>query len=1033
MSRTFVGFVIALFAVTVAVLLVAPSAALSRAPAEPAEPTQAPVVDIPPVQITPDIEGDCAEYQGVAFEDTFNYADGTTGTVYLMHNDGTLFVCMEGEEGTFDDRFASVYLDPQGDGASYTFAQQDDYGLYVEIPGSGSRTVHGTGVANGWVDSPGQSGFWSGEGVVTGAGDAAEWSVSAGRFEIDVCDLFGVAVYHHWLTDVGDDYGWPSSQWFDQPRTWQMARMVDARCEDPQEGTIAYVFRGDTTDATSFYNLLTGAGYVVDLVPLADVTTTNFDNYDLIIIADDSGNLSDWGLPGMTAAQVAQIVAPDPDVPILGLGEGGYAFFGQLGLFIGWPNGWHGPEDEVEEGAGAPANYYSGAGTGPIYQLYGDPVNEVGIYLGPNQEPPSGIQVIGLEPPNPDHASLIQEGCRQLWGFSGNPLAMTGDGRQVFLNAVDYMSDFQCPPDNPPPEECYSIEKTADPTAGTTVQPGDTITYTIEYVWSDDDVNCPTADLQTQIIDFVPHDTMFVPGSATGGVTPQPDGALVWPVTPAPGTQTISFKVRVADTQCHNQRQVNNEARLLVPFASPASTGFISHPVECPDITFPNDEPPYAEEEVQIYPYPLVSNQPSTITVKVSNNAPTPKTVVVRFQTSPDKFGIGLDFSTFATKTVTIPANSSVIVATTYTPVVPGHYCIQVVVQGTDEGDPEIRTQRNLDVTENLVPGEPDDLVFNVGNPTDEVADIHLVVDNTCPGWMAVVNPALLEDVAPGEVYTATLTVTPPASATLGTACHIDVQGWIGDELIGGIRKLDVPPVNLPADVEPPYMEQEISLNPDPPVTGQPGQICVELQNPLPVSRTVTVDFEVADFGAGIWFTSVGTETFTLPPNSIDDYCTDWTPATGGTLHRCVQVTLMQPNYEDQRSQRNIDVVEGTILGILDLDLPLLVHNPDFGPHLLEFEVRTYGFDPGWRIEIVGENGNPPPEMINPGETVPLMLEVAPALARSAPAQNHLPAYGIGDENRVEVDVMMDGTVIGGVAYVFEISEEMFLPAVHRE
>lgn len=1012
------------------ILLVLPAAdALSQAPVGPAAPAQSAVADIPPTQLEPEVDGDCAEYEGIALTDTFTYADGNSATVYLAHNNGILFVCMEGETGTFDDRFASVYLDPQGDGAAYTFAQEDDYGLYVDIPDAGRHTVQGSGVADGWVNSPAQDGYWSGVGVVTDPGDAAEWQISTGRFDIGVCDLFGIAVYHHWFAAVGDDYGWPSNQYFDQPRTWQIARMVDARCEDPQSGTIAYVFRGDTADATSFYNLLTGAGYLVDLIPLSDVLSTTFDPYDLIIIADDSGYLSDWGQPALTASQVNQITAPDPDVPILGVGEGGYAFFGRLGLFIGWPNGWHGPEDEAREAAGAPAGYFSGAG--PLHQLYTDPVNEVGIHLGPTEEPPTGVQVIGLEPPNPDHASIIQEGCRQLWGFSGNPLEMTGAGEQTFLNAVAYMSAFQCAPDNPPPDDCFSIEKVANPPSGSSVAPGDVIEYTINYFWSDS-ANCRTAEYQTRIIDFVPADTMFVPGSATGGISPQPDGSLQWPVTPDSTVQSVSFRVRVSDTQCHNQRTVNNEARLLVPFASPESSGIVSHPVECPDYTFPNDEPPYAEEEVQIYPYPLVSNEPSTITVKVSNNAAVAKTMVVRFQVSPEKFGIGLNFNTFSTKVVTVPANSSVIVATTYTPVVPGHYCIQVVVQGTDPGDPEIKTQRNLDVTENLQPGVPDDLVFNVGNPTAATADIDLVVDNTCPGWAATVDPAVLSDMAPGEVRDATLTVTPPSPATLGTTCHIDVQGWIGDELIGGIRKIDVPPVHLPVDVEPPYMEQEISLIPDPPVVGQPGQICVELQNPLDVARNVTVDFSVADFGAGIWFTSVGAQSFTLPPNSIDDYCINWTPSPGGTLHRCIMVTLMQPNYEDQTSQRNINVVEGSILEILDLDLPLLVHNPYFGPQLLEFEIRRYGLGPGWMIRVVDENAQPAPTIIEPGETLPLMLELAPAGPRRAPVQEDLPEYGFGDETRIEVDVLLDGTIVGGVAYVFDLQEDIniFLPTV---
>src|SRR5207248_6299105 len=32
-----------------------------------------------------------------------------------------------------------------------------------------------------------------------------------------------IAVYHHWLNSVGDDGGWPSNQFFDQPQTWQAA------------------------------------------------------------------------------------------------------------------------------------------------------------------------------------------------------------------------------------------------------------------------------------------------------------------------------------------------------------------------------------------------------------------------------------------------------------------------------------------------------------------------------------------------------------------------------------------------------------------------------------------------------------------------------------------------------------------------------------------------------------------------------------------------------------------------------------------
>ena len=118
-------------------------------------------------------------------------------------------------------------------------------------------------------------------------------------------------------------------------------------------------------------------------------------------------------------------------IPIIGLGEGGYAFFGKLPLFIGWPNGWHGPQDRVNRAAGAPAAYYNGMISDPSI-LYTAPVNEVGIYLN---AVPADVFAIGLENPDKSHASVIQQGCRLLWGFSGDPTAMAADGKTMFLNA----------------------------------------------------------------------------------------------------------------------------------------------------------------------------------------------------------------------------------------------------------------------------------------------------------------------------------------------------------------------------------------------------------------------------------------------------------------------------------------------------------------------------------------------------------------------------------------------------------------------
>ncbi|MDT8307372.1 MAG: hypothetical protein RRC07_15685, partial [Anaerolineae bacterium] len=325
MRRATFCFGLAIVAVLVALLALAPTTAMSQAPSTPEAPAQNAVLDIPLVNEA-DVDGDCSEYEA-ATKGTITYPDGTEATVYLQHDSSNLYVCLDAPRGTYDDRFASLYLDPQGDGAGYVFAQKDDYGLWVEdIPGPMRRTVVGTGVANGWIGDTTLDGAWNGIAAVTDDRDIVEWSVSAGRFFIEPCEFFGIAVYHHWFSAVGDDHGWPSNQWFDQPRTWQLAKLNSAACDDPETGKIAYVYRGDRADTVSFFNLLTAAGYTVDLVQLNDILATNFAVYDLIIIADDTGYLNSWGIPADTAAQVAKIIEPSPDLPIIGLGEGGYAF-----------------------------------------------------------------------------------------------------------------------------------------------------------------------------------------------------------------------------------------------------------------------------------------------------------------------------------------------------------------------------------------------------------------------------------------------------------------------------------------------------------------------------------------------------------------------------------------------------------------------------------------------------------------------------------------------------------------------------------
>jgi hypothetical protein len=243
-----------------------------------------------------------------------------------------------------------------------------------------------------------------------------------------------------------------------------------------------------------------------------------------------------------------------------------------------------------------------------------------------------------------------------------------------------------------------------------------------------------------------------------------------------------------------------------------------------------------------------------------------------------------------------------------------------------------------------------------------------------------------------------------------------------------------VPPVHLPPFYEPSWLEPEISLVPNPPVAGQPSQICVELQNPTANPRTVTLEYAVADFGAGIPFTNVATKVVTLPPFSNAKYCANWTPSTGGTLHRCIQITLKQAGYQDMRSQRNIDLkpAHPTRLDLLKFNFK--VRNPDLVPHTLELSPTIYGIDPFWEIKFITDPGDPPPDMLAPGETVNLIMlllpAVQPSLAAAAPAQ--APSdYRFGDVSRVDVAVLLDGEQIGGITAELD-SWRVLLPFLAR-
>jgi len=199
---------------------------------------------------------------------------------------------------------------------------------------------------------------------------------------------------------------------------------------------IAYIYTSDTSSRDSFNALFTGRGVQVDLVPVGNVSNFDFSNDQTILIGDDTGNLGTWGDPSTVTATIAAIRRADK--PIIGIGEGGYAFFGKLGAAIGYPNGAHGSEALMYAVLPSHSIY---ATPNPIamppdrvLRLYVASQNTVEI-LVPGASP---ANLIGRVPSEGSYYSLMAQKvsslCYTLWGYSGAPSVMTSIGQDLFVN-----------------------------------------------------------------------------------------------------------------------------------------------------------------------------------------------------------------------------------------------------------------------------------------------------------------------------------------------------------------------------------------------------------------------------------------------------------------------------------------------------------------------------------------------------------------------------------------------------------------------
>ena len=199
-----------------------------------------------------------------------------------------------------------------------------------------------------------------------------------------------------------------------------------------EQPSIAYIYEKDTDIARAYQNLLERNGLSVTLVPMDKIENTKFSEHDLLIIGPDTGKDANWG----TAAQVDHL--SNTSRRVIGLGDGGHAFFGQVGLDIGYNNGTASTDTSV-----IPVDV-----SHPIWQTPFD-LAVTGVTQVYAKNGSDGVAVWGhgndlvwlaSDPPNSTPLWLVlEEGRYLIWGFNRGPRSMSTTGKSLFVNTVWFM------------------------------------------------------------------------------------------------------------------------------------------------------------------------------------------------------------------------------------------------------------------------------------------------------------------------------------------------------------------------------------------------------------------------------------------------------------------------------------------------------------------------------------------------------------------------------------------------------------------
>ena len=201
---------------------------------------------------------------------------------------------------------------------------------------------------------------------------------------------------------------------------------------------IAFIYKTFSKRGNDFAALLSSRGYPTDLIEINNVSSTDFNDYDLIMVDSKTSEGYDWG------SESAVTNINNSGKPVFGLGFGGAGLFENMDVSLNWGNGWIN-KDSSSTNSNDTQIYCTDTSLSifrkpykidipgdQIIRLYDNSghIGEYAPYLSDE------VILIGREPANDTHYSLASENKHWLWGFINPPENMTETGKDLFLNIV---------------------------------------------------------------------------------------------------------------------------------------------------------------------------------------------------------------------------------------------------------------------------------------------------------------------------------------------------------------------------------------------------------------------------------------------------------------------------------------------------------------------------------------------------------------------------------------------------------------------